>query len=237
VSTLRIPVGVLHALVLATLVLPIGGVLSCSRRGLASEQTFGSGQSAVTPKSQVQDDVDAMKRMIASLHSRDDNVRSEAEIALVVFARNSAANRELAIQEVLDDVSKQEELDGTHSVLTTTFLYWRSVTNIFVELQASEALDVLTKCVACGNGLLGNSDEPPAAYALVRMGKLAVPKLAAALLNEPNGYKRIKIVICLSRIGGPEATASLKRALRSEKTKAVREYIQIALADGHSRKS
>jgi HEAT repeat protein len=225
---------VIYAVVLATLALPIGGVLFCSRHSLPSEQTLGSGKSPAATESQGQDNVDSIRRLIASLHSTDGNVRSDAEHALVAVAHKSSVDRKLVVEEVLEDVRKQEELDGTHSVLETTFLYWRSVTNIFVELQASEALDVLTKCVDCGNGYSGNSDEPPAAYALVRMGKLAVPKLAAALLNEPNGYKRIKIAICLSRIGGPEAKASLRRALRSEKSKAVREYIQIALENnGH----
>jgi hypothetical protein len=56
--------------------------------------------------------------------------------------------------------------------------------------------------------------RPPAVLALVRMGGIAVPKLAQALLHAPIAYKRIAIVLCLSRIGGPEAKSAIVLNLR-----------------------
>lgn len=73
--------------------------------------------------------------------------------------------------------------------------------------------------------------EPPASDALIRMGGLAVRQLSEALQNDPNGYKRVKIALCLSRIGGPEARLGLKRALHTEREKDVRDNIKFVLAE------
>jgi HEAT repeat protein len=61
------------------------------------------------------------------------------------------------------------------------------------------------------------------------MGTIAIPKLSQALSQEGDGYKRIRIVLCLSRIGGPQAKEGLKKALSSEKDESVRRYIRRAL--------
>jgi hypothetical protein len=71
--------------------------------------------------------------------------------------------------------------------------------------------------------------DPPAAYALVRMGSLAIPKLSDALRQENNGYKKIQLVMSLSRIGGPQSKVALKRALATEKDETIRGYIREAL--------
>ncbi len=167
--------------------------------------------------------------LVSSLSSEDETVRVNAERELVSF-QTSQEKRKIVIQELLESVRQQGELDGTHTILTSTvFVYWRSVTQIFAELKASEAIDAMIKCVHCSNGYTGTMGEPQASYALVRMGDIAVPKLSEALLHEPDGYKRVKIVLCLSRIGGPKTRQALKRALRFEKEKAVREHIEFAL--------
>jgi hypothetical protein len=97
--------------------------------------------------------------------------------------------------------------------------------------EALEAVDVMIKCIHCGNGYTGNMGEPPASYALVRIGRLAIPKLSEALVHDPNGYKRIKITLCLGRIGGSEAKLALRRALRSEPEKDVRDEIKFVLSE------
>ena len=131
----------------------------------------------------------------------------------------------------LSSVKAEKELDGTHNILQTSFPYWQSVTNIFVELDASEGVDVLIRCVQCSNGYSGSMGEPPASLALVRMGKTILPKLSNALTEENDPYKRAKIVLCIARIGGSEAITNLERALRTERNKDVREVIKFNLSE------
>jgi hypothetical protein len=170
-----------------------------------------------------------IESLVLALSFKEDRMRSDAERQLLEMARTSPDKRKLVINELLKSVGTKEELNGSHSILKTTFAFWSSATNIFAELKASESLDVMIRCLHCGNGLTGNMGEPPAAYALFRMGELAVPKLSEALLHNPNGYVRIQSALCLGRIGGPQAELALRNALRTEKEKDVRDYISFVL--------
>lgn len=73
--------------------------------------------------------------------------------------------------------------------------------------------------------------EPPASYALVRMGKPILPRLSKALSQERDAYKRMKIVLCIARIGGSEAISYLEQALRTESNKEVRNVIKFNLSE------
>lgn len=173
---------------------------------------------------------ESIQTLVLSLISPEELVRNAAASKLLKTAQASPDERNAVIKEIMASVAQKPELDGTHTVLSPViFEYWRSVTMILMELKASEAIDAMVACIQCSNGYSGTMGEPPASYALVRMGGIAIPKLSHALLNEPNGYKRIKIVLCLSRIGGPQAKSALKKALSSESDKTVREYIKSAL--------
>jgi HEAT repeat protein len=175
-------------------------------------------------------EVDVIDGLEKSLWSDDQAVRTRAETEIISQAKSSSELRTRIIKDLLKTVESEDELDGHHFVLNKTFLFWRSTTIIFADLRAVEALDAMIRCIDSSNGLSGNMGEPPSAYALVRMGPVAVPKLSEALLNEPNSASRVRIVLCLSRIGGPEAMTALKEALKTEKNKGVRYYINRALS-------
>lgn len=167
-----------------------------------------------------------MKELIALLDSSDSNVRTAAENQLKSIGRTSPNLRKEVIKELLNSIQLKPELDGNHVVLSTPiFEFWDSATNIIMSLKITEALDALIRCVHCSNGLAGNMGEPPAFIALTRMGTIAIPKLSRALGQEPNGYKRLRTVGCLSAIGGPKAKLALKNALTTEKDQTVREHI------------
>ena len=118
-----------------------------------------------------QNDEAAVAPLVSCLQSMTDEVRTDAEKKMIAFAQTSPTRRELVINKLLSSVNAEKELDGTHSILETSFLYWTSVTNIFAELDAREAVDVLIRCVQCSNGWTGNMGEPPASYALVTDGQ------------------------------------------------------------------
>jgi len=63
------------------------------------------------------------------------------------------------------------------------------------------------------------------------MGEPILPRLFEALKDEPDAYKRMKIVLCIARIGGSEAVADLERALGFERYKDVRNIIKYNLSE------
>lgn len=203
------------------------GVSGCSK--FASQKVSG----AYPPSIQTDDTVVAT--LVSSLWSTKDEDRADSEEKIIAFAQKSPAKRELVINKLLSSVNAEKELDGTHTILNTSFLYWKSVTNIFVELNATEAVDVLIRCVQCSNGMTGNFGEPPASVALVRMGKPILPRLSKALGEELDAYKRMKLVLCIARIGGSEAISYLEQALGSETHKDVRNVIKFNLSEMKSK--
>jgi HEAT repeats len=208
-------------LVINCLILPVG----CHGRPGPSEIGLAPGAAAQDAHQQGE----KLRGLINSLSSTDDELRSQSEQELIRIGNQSAATRSVIIHELVSSVNSHEELDGSHLVLASTFLYWRSVTSVFVALAAVEGVEVLVRCIQCSNGYSGNMGEPPAAVALVRMGDIAVPKLSQALAEEPNSSKRSAIVICLARIDSPNSKDVLRQALKKEPNKDVRSYIKTAL--------
>jgi len=208
--------------------------LACADLTLRACSKFSRLELSLFHHANVQNDDSFAASLIISLSSPESAVRIDAEEKLISFARTSAARRQLIIRELLKSVGKQQELDGNHRVLKNSFLYWKSATNIFAELNALEAVDVLIRCVHCSNGWEGNMGEPPASYALVRLGKPILQRLFEALKVESDAYKRMKIVLCIARIGGPEAIVDLEQALRSERNKDVRKIIKFNLSEMRS---
>jgi hypothetical protein len=89
---------------------------------------------------------------------------------------------------------------GKCYILGAKFNYWASVTNIFAELQAIEAIDLLITTIACGNGYTGSLLEEPSMDALVKLGTITVPKLRKAFRREKNEYVRTQLSHCLENL-------------------------------------
>jgi HEAT repeat protein len=170
-------------------------------------------------------------QLINALRSDDSRLREEARRSLMALAQSSQTARKSVIRELIRTVNEDQELDGTHRVLNKSFLFWDNVSMIFIKLEAVEATDILVRCINCGNGYTGNFGEPPASVALVRLGRPVLPKLSQELRHEKDRDKRISIAICISRIGGPDATRILRDALSIESDSDVREVIQSSLTE------
>lgn len=180
-------------------------------------------------RSSTQNYGDRVLTLIASLQSAEDSKREDAERELVKLALSSSDNRVAVINGLLQSVKGIEELNGSHSVITKSLPYWTAATIIFAKVKATEAIPILIRCVHCSNGYTGTMGEPPASIALVQIGAPAVPQLSKALVTDPNGYKRVKLALCLGRIGGSKARAALRRSLRTEPEKDVRAQIKFIL--------
>jgi DNA-binding NarL/FixJ family response regulator len=69
-----------------------------------------------------------------------------------------------------------------------------------MEVLSTEAIDLMIRTIHCGNGYTGSFLEEPSLDALVKMGRMSVPKLTKALKREHDEYRRIQISHCLTSI-------------------------------------
>ena len=224
-----------YPLLVTSLALPAFGlkplrVVSYNPNDKASQSEGGNRSHKSTAEgSSAQNSTDRIFGLIASLQSAENSKRENAERELARLALTSSDNRSAVINALLKSVEGIEELNGSHTVLTKSLTYWTSVTSIFAKVKATEAINILIRCVHCSNGYTGTMGEPTASFALIQIGAPAIPQLSEALLTDLNGYKRVKIALCLGRIGGPKARIALRRSLRREPEKDVRERIKFVL--------
>jgi len=186
-------------------------------------------QAANEPNYQGEDPrIQSYRQLIKALSNPPDDERAASE--LVQLANQSSSQRELVIRELISDVNRHDDLNGTHPILRDSLAYWMHVTNVFAQLNATEAVDVMIRCIHCGNELSGSLSVRPAFRALEKMGLIAVPKLSDALQKNADPYVRSQIALCLGDIGGPEAKKALRTALRTETDKDVAYHIRWGLA-------
>jgi len=211
--------------ILETILIFSLSLMSVTCREARSRGISRASSNAIADSGSVQDQ--RVKDLITALSSTSGD---QAAADLLSFANQSTAQRDSIVQSLIADVNKHDELNGTHAILFDTLIYWIRVTRVFDELKATEALDVMIRCIHCGNEQTGSQNVRPAFSALANLGSLAVPKLAAALRTHPDYYVRSQIALCLGEIGGPEATKALKQALRNERDKEVVHHIKWGLA-------
>lgn len=121
--------------------------------------------------------------LISCLSSNYEEVRARAEKELIRLGRESPEQRKRVIEMLMHEVPEDLK-SGRHLVLCSTFDYWRSVTNVFGELRATEATDLLIRTIHYGNALSGSMHEAPSSRALVKIGTVALPQLSDALRHE-----------------------------------------------------
>lgn len=142
-----------------------------------------------------------IQSLISSLSSENEQLRIEAEKELIRFGQESSEQRSKVIQSLLHSAEAQADLNnGRCFILGSRFSYWSSVTNVFAELRATEAIDLMIRTIHCGNGWTGSLNEEPSFDALFKMGKVAIPQLSEALKHESNQYRKIELSHCLSLI-------------------------------------
>jgi HEAT repeat protein len=198
----------------------VAGETKATNRPMIESSTGGSNRTGI----------DRIDELVNSLRSPEESVRAGAERELLQLASSFSDNRHLVISRLLKSVDDVEALNGRHSVISNALPFWASVTDIFAKTKAMEAIDILIRCIHCGNGYTGSLAETPAFDALIQIGQSAVPQLSQAQ-RDPNGYKRSRIALCLGCIGGRKARAALERSSRTEREKDVRDYIRFVLAE------
>lgn len=110
------------------------------------------------------------------------------------------------------------------------FNLWHYGSEILAELKATEALDVLIAHLDLHDGTVFPLNHHPAMVAVVRMGRIAMPRLAAALRESDNPYLRRHIAFCIGWLGGTNAQRILRKALSIETDACTGTFIRRTLA-------
>lgn len=179
-------------LILPTLFLAGALLVVACNRGPVTTLSSDVKQSTPTPET--------IQSLISSLSSENDDIRKQAEKRLIDLGRQSATKRVDVINQLLRAAESQDDLKTGKCLILREFNYWTSVTNIFAELHATEAIDLLITTIACGNGYTGSLLMEPSMDALIKLGPITKPKLQQALRREKNQYVRIQLDHCLQSL-------------------------------------
>ena len=160
------------------------------------------------------------------------------------MVRASSANERIAAKERIDDLRKQiidqmiqvlnDPVDQREEWLTHTTS--RNIAlSILGDMRAAEAVPHIVKWLRPQGGQLGIEDHPdrfsPAAKALVKIGKPAVPALIALIETEGDEYPlKESLSTLLSEIDGKEcAELVLRQALTKQSNAQSKQRIESAL--------
>ncbi len=141
-------------------------------------------------------------------------------------ARDSGDSRRVVIGALLESLEEPE--------VKTFYGYrilWYLVCDSLGELKATEAIDILVGSLNLDDGIGGMSvDNRPVVLGLIKIGRPAIPKLKNALTApDSTQITRIHAAEALATIGGSQAKAALRYALRTETDEMVRSYLEARL--------
>lgn len=222
-------------LILLVIGLALLGVFGFSR--LYSNNQFHSArnmaskaQGGVTIRDEKQRQEVDLEALLERLSVTDEETRTAAKHKIIQLAGQSQQNRKL----VIDTLLGRAEMPAFKFHLDTIqeSYFWTSISEIFDELKAVEALDFLIDCLDCSaiTGPATNTfHHKPAVRALMGFGELAVPKLSR-LLHHPDSLIRYYAAICLGNIGGKEARKAVSEAVIGESDIGVKKVMQQSLA-------
>lgn len=110
-----------------------------------------------------------------------------------------------------------------------SFYLWHYGSKILANLKATEALDFLIAHLDLHDGVVFPLNHHPAMNAVVKIGKVAIPNLDAALRKSSEPYLRRLIVFCMGWLGGPTARKNIEEALAVETDACVRSFMRSTL--------
>jgi hypothetical protein len=147
-------------------------------------------------------------------------------------ARESQKCRAQVIEALIIAMSRITPKDpplSTVGVNEQTYYLWRNGSDLFIKLQATEALDLLITNLALTDGWSISMSHYPAVAAVTGIGAPAIPKLEFVLHHNPQPHMRKFAVFCLSLIGGAPSRNVLSKALPTETDPCVNRLIRISL--------
>ena len=160
--------------------------------------------------------------------SSADSYPEQAKVVnlLMKDSRKSSLCRKRLISSLVKAMDKPD-LDLEHD--RGSFYLWHYGSEMLSDLKATEALDFLIAYLALHDGTPFPLNHHPAMVAVVRMGKIAMPNLEAALRKTRDPSLRRHIVFCIGWLGGPSTRKVLTEALSVENDPCARSFISATL--------
>lgn len=192
------------------------------------EVTFSNGFRAVESESAISCLTDReISNAVRTLASAKTSRVASARALLLNSSKQSTECRS-KIVEALMKAMDQPNLDFKRD--TESYYLWRNGADLFGDLQATEALDLLISHMNLSTAFFNSSmNHRPAMRGIIKMGSLALPKLTEVLLHNPDPQMRSSAIYCVATIGGQPAVAVLKQALVSESDVCVKRLIKTSL--------
>lgn len=208
---------------ISILVLVLLATLTLTRR-FGQESRPGTEASSTSSASAAPCQPDIVSSYVRKLSSRRSE-GSQAAISLLNIAKQSAECRADIVSAVIRALNNADvEKDDS------AFNVWATGSAILGRLKAVEAVDLLVAHLDLNDGLFSASMvHEPVVLAMVKMGDVAVPKLALALKHSPKKRIRLAAAYCLGDIGGSDALDAMKSALNTETEECVRRFITLTL--------
>ena len=183
---------------------------------------FGGDKSAPCPSA------DAISNALQKFKSDKWTEWEEARKLLLDKAADSEGCREQVITALMKAMDRPN-LDFTTD--SESYNLWLYGAQVLGDLKAVESLDLLISHLKLYNGAFFSASlrHQPALKGVLRMGKVAIPKLEAVLQQDPDRDMRFYAVYGIATIGGPQAVRSLREAANSESDECVRRAIRASL--------
>jgi HEAT repeat protein len=158
---------------------------------------------------------------INKIYSNSVRQRSRARTILTNIAKESPALRAQIIEELIKIV-----IEPACHETTANSGSWDDTAYLLGDLRAEEAIDALADRIDWNDGVAGSSlGHYPAAWALVEIGKPAIPRLTQTALASQNVKSRENAVRALGEIGGAQARTALESIASVETDSAVIFYL------------
>ena len=163
-------------------------------------------------------------RKLASGKSAE--IASARTTFLKASSQSSACRTEII--EALIKAMDRPNLDFNRD--TDSYYLWRFGADLLGDLRAAEALDLLISHLTQRSAFFSSSmNHQPALRGVIKMGSIAVPKLAEVLRHNSDPKRRYSAIYCIATMGGVSAIAVLREALVSEADPYAKRLIQASL--------
>ena len=193
------------------------------------QNPFGARHALLLSDKERNDRIDLLT-LLPELSRDNEDIRESGRKRIVELGRQSKENRQVILLELVRRVGAS---DFRQQLATKAgSFFWVEACQIFSELKAIEAMDVLIDCIDCPAVTQPASERyrhKPAIGALIGLGEPAVPRLTETLAN-PNPQLRIYACVCLGNIQGSAARQALTGALAVELDSNVEVAIRRAIA-------
>lgn len=168
---------------------------------------------------------DQLAKAVTSL-SREYDESQVAQEFLRQSSKHSSPCKQRIVAAVMRAMDKPD-LDISRDQASANL--WREGAILLGDLKATQSLDLLLAHIKMTDGEWSSTmSHQPALEGIIRMGRVAIPKLESMLRNQ-DWQTRHYAVYCLASIGGISARRALQKQLLKESNQCVKSFIQVSI--------